>query len=302
MEAKAMFKMVRKACGDINNVKQEEHFDMNLSDTELAKKFIEYCQTTEDENVPESASEAWSKIPAEWEDNGNNIPVVEKKERRKAESKGRPAKLASSSLSRGMDGKCTLFGQLNTSAKRCQVCEAEYNEEFTLCQKYVADVKAKKAADRAAKREEAKAKKAAEKAAEKAKKDAMTDEEKAAYRLQLRKETYQKRDLSRYGHRLGTTAALIDDCLFKGIDHESLVRTILENNPDTNEDKARVKVRDHINYLPKKRGIVVTITKRDNAPDFYKTSDKTWCKDPLVEPTANVVEDKRTPRPTVTAE
>ena len=302
MEAKAMFTLVRKACADINGVKQEEHFDMNLSDTELAKKFIEYCQTTEDENVPESASDAWSKIPAEWEDNFDNIPVVEKKERRKVESKGRPAKLATTSLSRDMNGKCTLFGQLNTSAKRCKQCEAEYNEEFIACKATVEEAKAKKAAARAAKREEEKAKKAAEKAAEKEKKATMTEEEKVAYRLQMRKENYQKRDLSRYGHRLGTTAALIDDCLFEGIDHESLVRAILENNPDTNEDKARVKVRDHINYLPKKRGIVVTITKRDNAPDFYKTSDKTWCKDPCVEATANVVEDKRTPRPTVNAE
>ena len=33
MEAKAMFTLVRKACADINGVKQEEHFDMNLSDS-----------------------------------------------------------------------------------------------------------------------------------------------------------------------------------------------------------------------------------------------------------------------------
>ena len=298
MEAKAMFKLIRKGCSDINKVKQEEHFDMNLSDTELAKKFIEYCQTTEDENVPESASDAWSKIPAEWEDNMDNIPVIE----RKKATKGRPAKLMTKAHTRDWNGKCVLFGKFNSSAKRCKECEANYTEEFNQCKATIAEEKAKKAAVRAAKREELKTKKAEEIAAEKAKKAAMTDEEKAAYRLQMRKESYQNRELSRYGHRPGTIAALIDDCLFKGIDKETLVRTILENKPDTNEDKARVKIRDHINYLPKKRGIVVTITKKDNAPDFYKTSVKTWCKDPSVEPTVNVVEDKRTPRPTAPAE
>lgn len=299
IDAKTIFKLVRKGCTDANKVKGEEYFDLSASDTELTKAFIAYCTSTEDENVPESVNEAWSKIPAEWEDDVNTIPVVEKKVRKKAESKGRAAKPVVKGRTRGEDGKCGLFGKFNATAQRCKGCEAEHAEEFNLCKAQVKSLKDKKAAERAEKREAEKAKRAAEREAEKAARANMTDEEKTAHRLAMRKEAYQKGNLSRYGHRLGSTAALIDDALYEGINHEDLVRRILETNPDTNEDKARVKIRDHINYLPKKRGIVVIISKADNSPNFYKTEVEEWCKDPSVEPTENIILDNRTPRPAV---
>ena len=296
IDAKNIFKMVRKGCMDTNKVKGEAYFDLSASDTELTKNFIAYCKTTEDETVPESVSTAWSNIPEEWEDDTSTIPVIEKPKRA---DKGRAAKRSTNKTTRGEDGKCSVFGKFNASAKRCKVCEAEHAEEFNLCRAQIKSLKDKKATERAEQREAIKAQKAAEREAAKLARANMTDEEKTTERMEKRKQAYQKGNLSRYGHRLGSTAALIDDALYEGITHENLIRRILEVNPNTNEEKANIKVRDHINYLPKKRGIVVIISKADNSPNFYKTEVEEWCKDPSVEPTENTILDNRTPRPAV---
>ena len=295
MEASNLFALIRTACTDINKAKGEKFFNVKQSDTELAKAFIEYCKTTEDENVPESASDAWSKIPAEWEDDETSIPVVEAPKRPRT----RAAKPRVTNRTRDEEGKCTKFGSCSLSSKRCIDCEKNHSEEYESCKAVKMARKEEGRLARAAKREADKAERLAKREAEKAAKAAMTPEEREALRMESRKKAFEKQELSRYGHRLGSTAAFIDEAIWHGINHEDLVRRILEVNPDTTEDKARIKVRDHINYLPKKRGIVVTITKADNAPDFYKTEVEEWCKDPSVAPTANIIDDKRTPRPKV---
>lgn len=153
--------------------------------------------------------------------------------------------------------------------------------------------KAAKKAEKEAARAEAKAKRAEERAAKKA----QDQEERALRHKEKVKESYKSESLSRYGHRKGSASALIDEALYAGINHEELIRKILENNPDSTEERAHTKIRDHINYLPKKRGISVIITLEDGKPAFYKVDEDTWCKDPTkVVPTENIVDDLRTPK------
>lgn len=294
MDTKQIFLDVREACKQANSAKNNEIFDIAKGDKELAADFIAYCMNVpEGEEVPQRVADVWESIPQEWIDDTNNIPAPkkEKKEKKGTENKARRAAKKSVPPVKDENGNCRKFGHPKDSLSCCKKCAAEQPDEFLRCKDEAIAIKERKAAERAAARE-------AKKAEREAARTKMTDEERAEARKKYRLEMYKSGNLSRYGHRPNSISALIDDAIYKGINHEDLVKTILMNNPDTTEDKARIKIRDHIAYLPKKRGVIVTIIKEDNAPVFYKTTMKEWCKDPEgFLPTENVIDDRRTQRP-----
>ena len=79
-----------------------------------------------------------------------------------------------------------------------------------------------------------------------------------------------KIELSRYGHRIGSMAALLDDLLWKGTSLKEAIAKLVKDFGRT-EEQAIGKFRGHINYLPKKKKITV---KADKERDFFKTGQE----------------------------
>ena len=74
-------------------------------------------------------------------------------------------------------------------------------------------------------------------------------------------------ELSRYGHRVGSMAARIDDLLWEGTTLTAAVKTLAkEFNRD--EDKAKAKFLGHVQYLPSVKSI--EITKPEDEKGNYK--------------------------------
>ncbi len=76
--------------------------------------------------------------------------------------------------------------------------------------------------------------------------------------------------LSRYGHRMGTMAAAIDDLLWKGVHIVDATKTLAVLFNRT-EDAARSKFLGHVHYLPKVRHVGI---KESNG--FYKADVDMW--------------------------
>ena len=64
--------------------------------------------------------------------------------------------------------------------------------------------------------------------------------------------------LSRYGHRVGSMAAVLDDLLWKGVEQSVAVATLAKDFKKT-EKLALGKFKGHVAYLPKVRGVQVSV-------------------------------------------
>lgn len=75
--------------------------------------------------------------------------------------------------------------------------------------------------------------------------------------------------LSRYGHRVGSMAAAIDDMLWKGIKETDATATLAKDFKKT-EKAALAKFKGHVAYLPKECGVQVS-----EKEGFYKAQRAT---------------------------
>lgn len=109
-----------------------------------------------------------------------------------------------------------------------------------------------------------------------------------------RKPTKEPAGTSRYGHILGSKSAFIDDFIVDGINESELIKKMQEKWEDMSTETCINKIRSHIAWLPRVRGVEVVITRLDG--DYhYKASVEKWCgsKESVVQ-VKNVRIDKRT--------
>lgn len=109
-----------------------------------------------------------------------------------------------------------------------------------------------------------------------------------------RKPAREPAGTSRYGHILGSKSAFIDDFIVDGVDENTLIAKMQEQWPEMTTSQAVNKIRSHIAWLPRVRGVEVTITRTDDGI-HYKAAVEKWCgsKDAVI-PVTNIRIDKRT--------
>lgn len=109
-----------------------------------------------------------------------------------------------------------------------------------------------------------------------------------------KKPTREPAGTSRYGHVLGSKSAFVDDYLPEGASEETILAGLMNQWPDMSRETAINKIRSHISWLPRVRGVEITIIREDDGY-HYKASVDHWCgsKEAVV-PVTNVKIDNRT--------
>lgn len=83
-------------------------------------------------------------------------------------------------------------------------------------------------------------------------------EAKAKKKKAAKKSTVEK---SRYGHRKGSFAALLDELVYNGTTEEEVIETVQTEFPDKSEENIKGRFKSHVSYLGRVRGI--TVEKKD---------------------------------------